>query len=48
MTDRTPYRRSVANAPTSGDKGLKKDAIGFSDGLTIALASTPPPTRWRR
>jgi amino acid transporter len=42
MTDRTPYRRSVANAPTSGDKGLKKDAIGFSDGLTIALASTAP------
>jgi len=27
---------------SSGDKGLKKDAIGFSDGLTIALASTAP------
>jgi amino acid transporter len=26
----------------TGDKGLKKDAIGFSDGLTIALASTAP------
>ena len=25
-----------------GEKGLKKDAIGFSDGLTIALASTAP------
>ena len=22
----------------TGDKGLKKDAIGFTDGLTIALA----------
>jgi amino acid transporter len=29
-------------APVTGDKGLKKDAIGFSDGLTIALASTAP------
>ncbi|HWJ41957.1 MAG TPA: APC family permease [Solirubrobacterales bacterium] len=27
---------------STGDKGLKKDAIGFSDGLTIALASTAP------
>jgi amino acid transporter len=26
----------------TGDKGLKKDAIGFTDGLTIALASTAP------
>jgi len=26
----------------SDDKGLKKDAITFSDGLTIALASTAP------
>jgi len=26
----------------TGGKGLKKDAIGFSDGLTIALASTAP------
>ncbi|HEY6730464.1 MAG TPA: APC family permease [Solirubrobacterales bacterium] len=26
----------------TGTKGLKKDAIGFSDGLTIALASTAP------
>lgn len=26
----------------TGEKGLKKDAIGFSDGLTIALASTAP------
>jgi amino acid transporter len=32
----------MASTPTSGDKGLKKDAIGFSDGLTIALASTAP------
>ena len=30
------------DAPSRGDKGLKKDAIGFSDGLTIALASTAP------
>ena len=29
-------------ALSTGDKGLKKDAIGFSDGLTIALASTAP------
>lgn len=28
--------------PAGSDKGLKKDAIGFSDGLTIALASTAP------
>ena len=28
--------------PADHDKGLKKDAIGFSDGLTIALASTAP------
>jgi amino acid transporter len=27
---------------STGEKGLKKDAIGFSDGLTIALASTAP------
>jgi hypothetical protein len=26
----------------TGEHGLKKDAIGFSDGLTIALASTAP------
>jgi amino acid transporter len=29
-------------ALSTGGKGLKKDAIGFSDGLTIALASTAP------
>jgi amino acid transporter len=32
----------MADTQGSGDKGLKKDAIGFSDGLTIALASTAP------
>jgi uncharacterized membrane protein YfcA len=26
----------------TGEHGLKKDAISFSDGLTIALASTAP------
>ena len=26
----------------TGDKGLKKDAIGFTDGLSIGLASTAP------
>ena len=25
-----------------GEKGLKKDAIGFLDGLSIGLASTAP------
>jgi hypothetical protein len=29
-------------AQETGEHGLKKDAIGFSDGLTIALASTAP------
>jgi amino acid transporter len=38
----TPGTASVSAVPGSGDKGLKKDAIGFSDGLTIALASTAP------
>jgi amino acid transporter len=32
----------ATSGPSSGDKGLKKNAIGFSDGLTIALASTAP------
>ena len=27
---------------SSGDKGLKKDAIGFVDGLIIGIASTAP------
>ena len=35
-------RTMDAATPSTGDKGLKKDAIGFSDGLTIALASTAP------
>jgi hypothetical protein len=26
----------------TGEKGLKKDAIGFLDGLSIGLASTGP------
>jgi hypothetical protein len=26
----------------TGDKGLKKDAIGFVDGLIIGIASTAP------
>jgi amino acid transporter len=29
-------------AEQTGDKGLKKDAIGFVDGLSIGLASTAP------
>ena len=29
-------------APEVGEKGLKKDAIGFWDGLSIGLASTAP------
>ena len=31
-----------AGAGASGDKGLKKDAIGFIDGLIIGIASTAP------
>jgi amino acid transporter len=31
-----------ARAEETGDKGLKKDAIGFTDGLSIGLASTAP------
>jgi hypothetical protein len=26
----------------TGEKGLKKDAIGFVDGLAVGLASTAP------
>ena len=33
---------SEAAAAETGDKGLKKDAIGFSDGLAIGLDSTAP------
>jgi amino acid transporter len=33
--------RPVA-AEQTGDKGLKKDAIGFVDGLSVGLASTAP------
>ena len=32
----------MGTRPRPADKGLKKDAIGFSDGSTIALASTAP------
>jgi hypothetical protein len=32
-------RPSVAE---TGDKGLKKNAIGFLDGLSVGLASTAP------
>ncbi len=34
----------VEAGPTgeTGEKGLKKDAIGFLDGLCIGLASTAP------
>jgi amino acid transporter len=31
-----------AEAPETGEKGLKKNAIGFIDGLSIGLASTAP------
>ncbi len=34
--------RGVPRAGAHHDKGLKEDAITFSDGLTIALASTAP------
>ncbi len=33
---------SAAPETEVGDKGLKKDAIGFTDGLCIGLASTAP------
>ena len=33
---------SSPHAAETGEKGLKKDAIGFSDGLSIGLASTAP------
>ena len=39
---------SDARPHETGEKGLKKDAIGFVDGLSIGLASTAPPTRSRR
>jgi hypothetical protein len=38
-------RASVAE---TGEKGLKKNAIGFLDGLSFGLASTAPATGWRR
>jgi hypothetical protein len=38
-------RASVAE---TGEKGLKKNAIGFLDGLSVGLASTAPATGWRR
>jgi amino acid transporter len=37
-----PAPDSAAAPVAHEDKGLKKDAIGFTDGLTIALASTAP------
>jgi len=40
-SEAVPTPAPAARAET-GEKGLKKDAIGFSDGLTIALASTAP------
>ena len=33
---------SAEHAQATGDKGLKKNAIGFVDGLSIGLASTAP------
>jgi hypothetical protein len=33
---------SKGTADETGDKGLKKDAIGFGDGLAIGLDSTAP------
>jgi hypothetical protein len=54
----TPGREAQAQAPAtkgSDDKGLKKGAIGFVDGLAIGLDSTAPrrprtppaPPAWR-
>jgi len=50
---RTPYRRVMESAavpqasastpvPSSGDKGLKKNAIGFVSSVVIGVASTAP------
>ncbi|HYH61234.1 MAG TPA: APC family permease, partial [Solirubrobacterales bacterium] len=33
---------AAAKEVETGDKGLKKDSIGFLDGLSIGLASTAP------
>ena len=40
-TSAVPAESPPAGAAT-GEKGLKKDAIGFIDGLSIGLASTAP------
>ena len=37
-----PVDRQAEPAEETGDKGLKKDAIGFVDGLSVGLASTAP------
>ena len=41
-------RPGPVRSPGVEDKGLKKDAIGFGDGLDIALASTAPGLLARR
>ncbi len=37
-----PLPAPPATTAETGEKGLKKDAIGFLDGLSIGLASTAP------
>ena len=37
-----PVDRQAEPVQETGDEGLKKDAIGFVDGLSVGLASTAP------
>ena len=36
------HRLHPSEGAEAGEKGLKKDAIGFLDGLIIGIASTAP------
>ena len=45
---RKHHRLHPDEGATTGEKGLKANAIGFVDGLIIGIASTAPPTRWPR
>jgi amino acid transporter len=42
MSARTPSESVSAHAPSGGDKGLKKNAIGFASSVVIGVASTAP------
>jgi amino acid transporter len=42
MESRTPNGIAGVPTPSSGDKGLKKNAIGFASSVVIGVASTAP------